>query len=345
MAFIFAHDLAGFSSGADAAKAGFQIVSGTYSPTGGRFDGGYWECSNSTHQLTKAFGPASGKVIVQFAVYFTEFATVDFFTLFNNGGTATCAEVGMTAGGALRLLNAAAATVVTSSPVLSLFTWHVIAVEAEIGSAAGTVRVFVDDFVTPVIDESGVDLTDGSATGCDMVRWDTNSSSGGFRLSEHIIYDTSGAAPWNALLGDKRLYSALPNADHTQGWTRSAGATNFDLVDDPRSTTSDADATYVEASAADTVDLYEFVNIPTGVTGIVGVVAIVEAKKTDAGALPSTMHIRMREPLGPTTADSAAITPTTSYEEHQAMFLTEPGGAAWTAAKVNAAQAGPRIAP
>lgn len=342
MAFIFAHPVAGFSDQDDALKAGFTTVTNDYLVSGGRFGDGAFRNSNSSNSLRKPV-TSSGKIIVHFTIKWPTISGVEspFLQLHNNSGADRCLELKVTPSGGIRLEDATSTPVVVSSAgtVVSNIH-HVVVCEAQIGSAAGTVRVWVDDMTTPVIDETGVDLDDGAGGACDLVQWLIGV--GSWELSQIFIYDTSGVAPWNANIGDKRLYPLLPDGDDTQGWTRSAGANNFDLVDDPLNAVSDEDGTYVEASAAATLDQYTFEDLPVDASGVISVIANVEAKKTDAGAEPGNLTIRIAS--GMNTSDSASLSPlTTGYLEYQAEFDDVPGGSGWTPSQVNGLLAGPRI--
>lgn len=345
MAFIFAHPVAGFSSAADAGKAGIVADTG-YGVADGRFGLGAFNNTDSATSVVKAFPVAQDKVVVQFAMAFTSLANATkFCELFNNSGADVCMRLDVTAAGAIRLVDAAGATVVTTAAALVAgnSAYHVFAVEAEIGSGAGTVRVWLDGSL--VIDEAGVDLDDGAGTAADMVRWGLDAvASVGHRLSEFFIYDLSGAAPWNAHIGDKRLIPLLPEGDDTVAWTPSGGPPNFDEVDDPLSANSDGDATYVEING-DGTDLYDMEDMPvTPVSGILGVIVNMEARKTGAGAEPGD-GLRSQYASTGGNNNSAILGPlTTSYQEYQLLLPDAPGSSGWTEAEINALQLGPHVA-
>jgi hypothetical protein len=201
-------------------------------------------------------------------------------------------------------------------------------------------KIYVDGAL--VADLTGVDLVD-SATGIgmDSCKWENAFSSGDsftdLRLSQVIVYDGSNSDAFSTYIGQKRMYLQLPTGDQAVTWTRSAGSNNYELVDDPMNAAADGDTTYVESSDVE-ADYYDTGDL-TDVSGIIGVVVNAEMKKDDGGATPAGLVLAMKDG-GTTTASSADITLTTAYLEYQAIFLTEPGGADWTLAKVNSARIG-----
>lgn len=340
MAFIFGHPVSGFTNIADAARAGFSFSGAvTYNASGGRFGGGVLT-PNSNDFVNIDFPAATGNIIVQFSAKISAYPATGYsmLRLLNDTATDICAYLFLTTAGGLAIYDATNTVVATTAPgAIVVDTWHAIAIEAEVGSASGIVKVWLDDVL--VHDLSGVDLTDGIGTGCDRVRFFLASGQPNWDVCEILVLDTSGGAPWNAYLGDKRLYPLLPTSDQAATWDATgAGSTNADRVDDALSAAADGDTTYVSTAVVES-DYYEMEDLPAGVTGIVGVVVAAEVLKTDGGALAGDFVVTMKSGTG-TTADSSAITVVTTYQEKQEMFLTEPGGASWTESKVNSARLG-----
>jgi hypothetical protein len=345
MAFVYADPFASYSATADMAKGGWSIGSTpVFTASNGRFGLGSLRMTSESQSASKAFAAVTGNVILSFDML-VEAADPDagkFLEFYNNGGTALVLTIANNVGEALLVYNAAN-TLVHTSPAgtLSREIWHRIEIEAQVGSASGIVKVWVDGAL--VVNISAVDLTDGSAAGCDRVVWIDSPDTADFnyKFGSVIISDTSGAAPWNAALGDKRMYCLLPTGDSSVAWTPSAGS-NYQCVDDAIPGASDGDSTYVEHSAAsDAIDLYTQADLPAGIVGIVGVILDLEARKTDAGALPGGGSFKSQIKHSVTTTDGAAKTLTTTYECHRTMFIDCPGSTGWTKAQVDALLAGP----
>lgn len=365
MTLIYAHPITGFGDNADAGKAGWVPEEGegtsgfgtmTVSTTGGRFgDGELVMVASGTGARWRLNPPAAsvGVSFVHFALDMQGPVPVptgrdpQFLRMFNNNGVDVCLELWATPSGALLLYNQAGVLIGTSAPNLLNYTLGIhqaFAVEAEIGSATGYVKVYVDSVL--IFDVASTDLDNGHGGGADSIAWETvaiTSSVSNFvrlALSQVIVYDSSGAEV-NAYLGDKRVYAGLPTSDETKEWTRSAGVDNYVLVNDPLNAGSDEDGTYVEGDAvAD--DFYELSDLPVNVSGIVALVVNAEIRKTDAGTLANTLQLAVKSGTG-TIASSSEVFPATNYEEHQRFFFTEPGGLPWTEAKINAARIGQRL--
>ena len=343
MSFIFADPVCGYTTVADSAKRGWNVSGNTLAA--GRFGLQAFRMTNSANWLFKAFPATAGRIIVQFSIKFdAHISASKFFRIWNNSGAEICLELGVSAADALQVYNAAGTLVATTAGgLLAPDRWNTIAVEAQIGSSTGTVKVWVNQpssGATPIVNLAGIDLTDTSGAGADTVDWMLQSVGGApfWNLSEVLIYDTSGPAPMNAYLGDKRLHVLLPNgAGSATAWTQfPASTSNFDKVDDPITAAPDADATYNGATTGAGADLYAFGDLPAGTTGIVGVVEEAELRKTDAGVISPQLRMRANA----TNLDSAAISPFETYTKHQHFSADVPGGTGWTEANVNGMEAG-----
>lgn len=343
MSFIFADPICGYTVITDATRRGWQISGPSLGA--GRFGLQSFRNANSANLIRKAFPAVSGRIFVQFAIWVDPHSAASkIFQIFNNSGANVCMELGISAADALQVYDANGTVVATTSGgSVAVSRWNTIAIEAEIGSASGILKVWLNQpssVATPVVNLSSIDLDDGALAGADMVGWfiQAVSTAPNYYLSEVLIYDSSGAAPWNAYLGDKRQHVLLPNgAGSSTTWTQTPGSgSNFDKLDDPISALPDDDATYVQGAAGAGADLYAYGNLPAGTVGIVGVVLEADMKKTDAGAISPLL--RMRE--NATNVDSAALSPSTTYGKYQHFSADVPGGSGWSEAEVNALEAG-----
>jgi len=147
------------------------------------------------------------------------------------------------------------------------------------------------------------------------------------------VLDGSGAAPWNAFLGDVRVDARYPTgAGATTGWTPLA-STNWSNVDD---TAPDDDTTYNSAASVLT-DTFVVQDAPVVGATIYGVQHCISMKKMDAGTASVAPVIRH------SSVDNVGsnINPGTSYNYGLAVNQTNPGtSAAWTEAGFNAAEFG-----
>jgi hypothetical protein len=148
------------------------------------------------------------------------------------------------------------------------------------------------------------------------------------------ILDGSGAAPWNAFLGDCRVDARLPTAPGaTTGWTPSAGA-NWAAVDDA---TPNGDTDYTSVAAAPATDTFVVQDAPVAGAPIFGVQHCLNLKKMDAGTCTVAPVVR-HAGVDRVGADYA---PGTSYGYGLLAQQTNPGTSAqWTEADFNAAEFG-----
>ncbi len=346
MAHIFSHPIAGFSVVADALKAGF-VADTEYLPTGGRFGGGAFACEQSTQSVVKSFAAAGGtRVIVQFSLKMVELGfDTRICELRNNSGADLCLDARVNTRGQLEFFtNTGLLIGRTPTGTIPWNTWHSIAIEAEIGSDDGAVKVYVDGVL--YINVDGFDLNDGDAGGCDQVNWIlTEGGSRVWHLCQIFIYDDSGVAPWNSFIGDKQIYTLLPTSDNTVAWTRSAGGVNADLVDDPLSAVSDEDGTFVLATTDTLDDLYEFEDLPAelleSVAGIISVLLNIEAK--DDGSSPGDFGVILQDAAESNQVSFDDIVTTTDYLEYLRLFEEVPGAVPWTVVEVNGMTGGPHM--
>lgn len=342
MAFIFADPFASYTLPADMAKSSWGVGIVTFTPTGGRFGLGAANFTGGSSKfLDKSFPAAIGSFIISFDAKFAMSGSGDILEFYNNSGVTQCARLDITPADAVQIRNVSGAVAATSAAsAISRTVWHRIEIKIQIGDDTGDVEVWVDG--ASVLTASGIDFDGGALAGCDRIRFFNDNGGFVWDMGSPIISDTSGLAPWNVELGDKRMYVLLPTADDTPlQWTPNVGL-NFDTVNDPIPAVSDGDSTYVQHSAAsDAIDLYGYADLPVGIVGIIGVIVDIEARKTDAGALPGGGSLRAQIKHSASTTDGALYTLTTDYMCHQHMFPDVPGGSGWTKTQVDAAISGP----
>lgn len=290
----------------------------------------------------KAMTACTGRVILQGRIKIEGAGSTVFMRLYNNAGASECLALAVTIGGAIQVYNAASSIIhTTAAAAFSFGVYHYFGLDADIGSGSGIVKFWLDQpgaGATPLINLTGVDLTDGSAAGCDMIEFMASALNLHTRYADLGCMDSSGAA-LNAYQGEKRWYVLPPTADGSSvGWTASAGS-DYQCVDDTITANSDADATYVQGAAGAGAELFTSAALPTGVNGIVYVGVRAEVRKTDGGVEPATT-LRLRETTGPAVTDSAALALTQAYIHHQHGSPDVPGGSGWTKAQADAIEFG-----
>lgn len=166
--------------------------------------------------------------------------------------------------------------------------------------------------------------TDGVST-IGVSEWD---------LDDVYLLDGSGAAPWNAGLGDCRVDVRLPTgAGATTQWTASTGA-NWQNVDD---SVPDDDSTYNSNTTVNQIDTFVYQDAPVPGATLYGIQHCLNLKKMDAGTCQVGAVVRH----GGTHYVGADLFPSTAYGYLRSINATNPGtSAAWTEVGFNAAEFG-----
>lgn len=155
-------------------------------------------------------------------------------------------------------------------------------------------------------------------------------------LDDIYICDGSGTAN-NNFLGPARVYSLAPTANSSVAWTPTPSP-NWDAVNDAP---PDEETSYVRATTAPLIDMYQIADLPVSLTTVRCVRALYRVRKEDAAAVETRLRIQS----GATVAEGPVDAPDTTYRYFVATFETDPNtGAAWTPAAVNALLAGFRRA-
>ncbi len=343
MAFLWGDAFVLYGSDTDInTKGGWQDsnnAGSNYSATTSPF--GYGEISLTTN--SGYFGKTqvvSGRTILQGRVRTVGVgASVAFLQFYNNGGVDLCLQISVDAADRLVVQNAAGATVhTTAAGTFASGISHYFAIDADIGSASGIVKMWLDQpsaGATPIIDLSAIDLTDAGGGTCDRILFLTSDNNVDVFFSDLACLDSSTAA-LNAYQGEKRWYVLPPTADGSSvGWTASAGS-DYQCVDDTITAASDGDTTNVTGAAGAGEEVFTSAALPAGVSGVVYVGVRAEIKKTDGGVEPVTT---LRITNG-TDVDSAALALTTGYKHHMHGSPDNPGGSGWTVAQANALEFG-----
>jgi len=159
-----------------------------------------------------------------------------------------------------------------------------------------------------------------------------------WRLDDLYLADLTGSgADVRDFLGDGQIVTIRPDGPgHVTGWAPTPALTpNWDTTND---LTQDGDATYVEATAPATRDVYSFENIPAGAT-VLGAHWNALLRKTEEGGATVKPVVSQGgvDYDGPTQGIGSV-----AYDRYltQPYDLNPATGAAWTAAEINAGQFG-----
>lgn len=192
-----------------------------------------------------------------------------------------------------------------------------------------------------IFSDSGVDLQEQTSSGAHTVKFELGSSlpAPTWRLCDFFIMDTNGS--FNNAQGTTPLvaFEMLPGIDGNQtDWSRSSGAINADLVDDPSTSLNTNDR--VSSSDVGDIDLYTYgdpAEMPASPT-IRAVAVTTDAEMENSGA--RTLKVRVRS--GSNEAAGAAFSPTTTLQAFQTIFEQNPTGtpANWTKSDVDGVELG-----
>jgi hypothetical protein len=227
----------------------------------------------------------------------------------------------------------------TATGLIEANKWYYLEFKAHIANSPnGSYVLHLDG--AEVAEATGVD-TQTSQAWADHVRLVGRQQSGS-NNSTFVAYDDfyflSGTGSPTDFLGPRHVYTIFPTAAGDDAeFTPSAG-NNHEAVDDNG---HDTDSTYIESNVENGQDLYQFGNLPTGVTDVEAVVVYGIVRKTDVSSFD---FIGMAKSNGTEESASSFFVDTQSYIAAPGVFLTDPDtDAAWTEAGINAAQFGLKV--
>ena len=220
----------------------------------------------------------------------------------------------------------------TFAPFPAANRWYYVEMQARLHDSLGTVKVNVDG--VEVINATALDTKNlGVNTTFDTVRF--GMGVGGTTIFDDL-YMMAGAG--DAFQGDCTVATLLPTGNgFVNQFLGSDGNSvdNYLLVDEQPPSSTD----YVGSATIGQQDLYTLADL-TGSGTVLAVAPTIYAAKDEVGS-------RTLKPLvrGATTNAGAALPLDFAYATRQSVFLVNPEtGLAWTAAEVNALQAGVEVA-
>ena len=201
--------------------------------------------------------------------------------------------------------------------------FHLLEGHVVVSNASGELDLSIDSVVEHALT---TDTQPGAVSIIDFLRFYITGTSVGdeFTIDDLTISET-------AALGDLRYLSQVPDGDSAVTWTRSAGGTNFSLVDE----IPPSDADYVETAVNGDQDLYTVDDYLQNFA-LSHVVQWVRGFSTPAGG-----EFKMQVQSGATTSEETTSGLAAAAEYVSRILENDPNtGAAWSKTAFNAALIG-----
>lgn len=150
-------------------------------------------------------------------------------------------------------------------------------------------------------------------------------------IKDLVVWDAEGSQN-NDFVGAVRVIALPVNADVSSGWTRSAGATDYELLDelDPN------DTDYIEADETPPApSVMEFEDLPVEIIGVRALMSVVRNLKTDGG--DATLQVSLRYNSADDNGADRAVQASASYS-WDVSELNPDTGQLWAPTEVDAAQ-------
>lgn len=221
----------------------------------------------------------------------------------------------------------------TSGDVWSESTWFYIEFYGLLDQVAGWFEIYVNGLFLGRYDGDTCALAGSTMNGVALNMPDHTNSGNTMDYDDFFLADVA------TRFGECRVETLRPTADTVQKqFTPSTAGTNFDDVDDVVISSTD----YVESGTVGDLDLYELGDLSSVPTTIHAVGTIVSAWNSDVtsrqvATVIDSGGVQDTSPNIPTIAD-------VKIYNGQLLTVNPNGGAAWTAAAVNALKLGPKVA-
>ncbi|CAK9074220.1 Uncharacterized protein (Fragment), partial [Durusdinium trenchii] len=242
----------------------YVTFSGWGPATPGRVSPGqrYWS-GNGANARTPSLG-VQNTWVIGFGYYTTTQSSGNQIRIFT-GGTEQCRlQLAASGGNAVWELRRGATLVATSS-AFALSQWHYFEFKLDVLTASATYELRLNE--VSIMSGSGENLADSGGNGADVFGWQTASGTS-TRMDDIYILDSTGATN-TTFLGDSVAIEVLPDGDgHQTDFTRSAGTTNYENVDEGPASSAD----YNHSDTNNQEDYYTHANLPaTGLGTIHGI--------------------------------------------------------------------------
>lgn len=297
---------------------------------------------NGTGAITRAFLAARTSFAVGFALRWNTMPSdntlmphVFFMTA---GGTYQWGFKVNTLGGieVYRFSSNSAGTLLhqTLPGIVQAGTINYVEIESTISTTTGSIKIYLNGDTTPLINLTNINNANagaGTSVGAFGVGANNGNFTGQFDIDDWYEGDT------NTRVGEGFVETLRPSGDGTITWTPDTGANNYSRMNE---TLVNGDTSYCQTGTLNNQDLQDLSDLATVPTTIFGVQLVNFARKTDA----ATRGIGLVVKSGGTTNVGASNVLTTTYGRFEKMHTVDPNtAAAWTAANVNAMQAGTKV--
>lgn len=219
------------------------------------------------------------------------------------------------------------------SHAIPVGTWHRIEVKVTFNGSTGIVVVRIDG-VNTVLNLTAQNTSNSGNNFANSVRFGASaqdSSSISVIYDDPVWQDDSGPAPYNDMIGDRKIATKSLNGDSSVAWTPDSGANNYSRINEAH---EDGDSSYVEASVAAKTDLYTTTPLPANIASPDCIKVNIIARKTDVGSRDVEIGVRS----GGVDDLSSAVGVTMNYAYFNHISMQNPNGpAAWTNATIDAA--------
>lgn len=216
--------------------------------------------------------------------------------------------IGLTTAGTLKLFesNTNAQIGTGTSPTLSVDTWYLVELSYTHSNYTGTARLNGSQFATG---DNGIGTADISLLSFGNITLTANTTAGEWYFKDVVINDDQGSYQ-NTWPGNGNLIMLRPSAPgDSAGWTRAGTDTgaNWSQCND----TPPSDASYIQATTANALDMYNCTDSGIAAGAVVNVVEVGGRFKRSASVSPG-FKFRIIKTGSGTEALSAEITPTDS---------------------------------
>lgn len=227
---------------------------------------------------------------------------------------------------------------ITAAPALAGSTHTYLEMVATLADAGGQVDIYKNANPTPILSYTGDTKNGGTKTVFDTFVF----AGASYQYVDDIYAATgAGAAPYNARLGDVKIYPLLPNGNGNYSQLVGSDGNSIDnylLVDEHPNSRNDAD--YVGSATNAQKDSYTYQDLAAASGTILEVTRMTFAYKSDAGA-KSMRNFSRVSGIDYVTADFALSTATVGTQE---MLKVNPAtGNPWTVGEINAVEFGVEV--
>lgn len=343
MAYSFGDGLDLYATPADAIAGYWDSGTSGFSLVAGRFAGSQALQNSATSAIYLTKSSAQNDAVHHIVVAFRQTAALSgtarglAFNLID-GTTTQCSIVFLSSGTILLTSGGTTGTTLAtySSAVAAANTWYAFEFEVVINNSTGSFTVRRDGATSASFSAASLNTRLSANNYANKVQIGCSTGSIASQLFDDFFWRSDASSV--AWLGDIRCYTRMPASDASVQFTRSSGATNASCVDEAQ---QDAPATYVYDSTVAHADLYGIATIAAPPVSVVAVTTRAYLLKSDTGTRTAAARLKS----GATTVASSTLTLTgTGWQWAWRMDLTDPAtGSAWTAAAVDAAQAGQTV--